>query len=65
MIKAKASTFNRTIVVNEKSREVIFRIFKKEYDSLPWHAVIDKNEIVKTLINMGMVSESDELIKNS
>lgn len=58
----KSESFNRTKIVCENTKEVLFRLVKDRFLTLKWYQDPERNELVKLLINVGMTKEADELI---
>ena len=64
----KSSSFNRTIISDENTREIVSKLIRKEFDSIPskeyWrHLEID--ELIKCAINLGLTELASEMTNDN
>ncbi len=64
-VQLKSSSFNRTIILDDGTKETISRLIKEKFFSITegqWWRESEKNELIKTALNLGLTQLADELI---
>ena len=60
----RGASFNRTAIVDERTRETVSRLIEKEFFDIPkeeyWRDG-ERDELIKAALNMGLIKLADKL----
>lgn len=63
-VQLKSSSFNRTIILDENTKETVSRLIKEKFFSITegeWWRDSERNELIKTALNLGLTELADEM----